>query len=423
MKLLLIMSLIITGSFSVQLKAQDFKYIDSVYVQNIRSVKFNPAGNPLLMPLIPISGGLGLELSFDDLDNVAKDYNYTLIHCNADWTPTQNLSELEYLNGYTHDVINTGQLSFNTLIPYLHYDLIIPNDNISWKLSGNYLLKVTGPDNEKVVITRRFVVYESLVDIIPRNVRTAKVEKDRTHQEFDFEVNFKETFIRNPRVELSATAICNGRWDNAIYGLTPVFSRTKSVDFDYQDKIIFPAGKEFRFFDMRNVSYGGENIVDIKRVPDGYEAQLRPEKINTDIAYLFRTDINGSFVIDCRDLDECDLRGDYVYVFFTLLSETEIEDNDVYITGAFNDWELKPEHKMVYNIAKGRYEAEILLKQGYYNYQFSLFNPKTKVRDDYELQGNWHETENKFSIILYYRPFGERYDRVISVNILDSRKY
>ncbi len=423
MKVLSVIYIIIINFVSNQLIAQEFRYVDSIYVQNIRSVKFNPSGNPLLMPLIPLNSSTGLELSFDDLDNVTKDYNYTIIHCNADWTPTQTLSELDYINGYTHDIISTGKLSFNTIIPYIHYSLLLPNDNLSWKISGNYLLKVTGPENDKVVITRRFVVYESIVDIIPRNVRPAKVEKDRTHQEFDFEVNFKETVIRNPRVELNATAICNGRWDNAIYGLTPVFSRTKSVDFDYQDKIIFPAGKEFRFFDMRNVTYGGENIVNIKRVTDGYEAELRPEKINTYIAYLYRTDINGSFVIDCRDLDECDLRGDYVYVFFTLISNSEIEDNDVYITGEFNNWELKPEHKMTYNVGKERYEAEILLKQGYYNYQFTLFNRKTKVRDDYELQGNWHETENKFTIILYYKPFGERYDRVISVTTLDSRKY
>lgn len=414
--------LILVVIFINKLAAQEFRYIDSTYVQNIRSVKFNPSGNPLLMPLIPLSGGLGLELSFDDLDNTTKDYTYTIIHCNADWTPTQGLSELEYIVGFTHEVIPTGQLSFNTLIPYIHYSLLLPNNDVGWKISGNYLLKITDPNNI-VVLTRRFVVYESIMDIIPRNVRPANLEKDRTHQEFDFEVKFKDLIIRNPRAELIATAICNGRWDNAIYGLTPVFSRTQSVDFDYQDKVIFPAGKEYRFFDMRNVSYGGENIINIKRVPDGYEADLRPEKITTNISYLFRTDINGNYVIDCRDFDECDLRGDYVYVFFTLISPNEIEDNDVYITGAFNDWHLRPEHKMTYNSSKGRYEAEILLKQGYYNYQFTLYNPKSKVRDDYELQGNWHETENKFTIILYYKPFGERYDRAVSVTILDSRKF
>ena len=410
-------------SLCSKIKAQDFKYIDSTYVDYIRSVKMHPAGNPLLMPLVPLNGGLGIEFSFDDLNNNAKDYNYTIIHCNANWSPTESLSELEYITGYTSDIIRNPKLSFNTLIPYLHYDLQLPNVDMGWKLSGNYLLKVTDPDTKQVVITRRFVVNEAIMDIKPRNTRTTDQSKDKTHQEFDFEISWRDLNIRNPRIELTATAIKNGRWDDAIYGLTPVFSRAQSVDFDYQDKIIFPAGKEYRFFDLRSVSFGGENVDNIRRVPDGYEAVLRPEKINTEVSYLSRIDLNGNYVIDCRDIEDCNTYGDYVFVYFTLLSPTEIENNDIYITGGFNDWQLKSDHKMTYIPGKGRYEAEVLLKQGYYNYQYTLFNPKTGVRDDYELQGNWHETENKFTIIAYYHPFGARYDRPVAVTTMDSRKF
>lgn len=409
--------------FGNLLKAQDFKYIDSTYVDNIKSVKLFPSGNPLLMPLVPLKGGNGIELGFDDLTNNIKDYQYTIIHCNANWTPTENLGELEYIDGYTSEIIRDAKLSFNTIMPYYHYTLQLPNSDLGWKLSGNYLLKITDPDTKNVVITRRFVVHEALMDIKARNVRTADQSKDRTHQEFDFEISYRDLPIRNPRTELSATAICNGRWDNAIYGLTPIFSRAGSVDFDYQDKIVFPAGKEYRFFDMRSLSYGGENVQNIRRVPDGYEAVLRPEKINTEVTYTSRIDIDGNFVIQCRDIEDCDTYGDYVYVFFSLKTPTEIEDNEIYVTGAFNEWQIKKEDKMIYNASKGLYEAEILLKQGYYNYQYTLFNPKTGVRDDYELQGNWHETENQFTVIGYYHPFGERYDRPIGVTNLDSRKY
>ena len=68
---------------------------------------------------------------------------------------------------------------------------------------------------------------------------------------------------------------------------------------------------------------------------------------------------------------------------------------------------------MAYNNQINGYVASTLLKQGYYNYEFALVDRKTKKADFSETEGNWYETENEYTIIIYYRPFGERYDRVI----------
>ena len=413
-------------SYNLALQAQDFKFIDSVYVDNIKSVKFHVAGNPLALPVIPLRSDVPLELSFDDMETNTKDYTVTIIHCNKNWMPSEQINELEYLTGYNNAPIRNFSLSFNTFVRYTHYSISLPNYEVGWKLSGNYLLKVVDNDNDdKIVITRRFIVFEPLMKLAPTVTRTAEVSKSTTHQELDFELQYPDFKIRSPRTELSATVMMNNRWDSAIQDINPVFIHNESAIFDHQDKVVFEAGKEFRFFDMRGLNILGENVQAVRRIPEGFEVDLRKELINTNATYLFRKDINGNFVIDCYDVDvsECDTKGDYAYVFFTLSSPEELEGKSIYITGAISDWQLKPEFKMHYNESKGVYEAEVMLKQGYYNYQFTTFDEATKKRDDSYLQGNWFETENTFTIIVYYRGFSDRYDRPVAFGIFDSRKY
>lgn len=413
-------------TISQNIIAQDFVFRDSVYVENIKSVKLATAGNQLAFAAIPLGSDFQVTLYFDDLDASTKEYAVSIIHCNKDWTPSSQLNELEYLKGFDKEPIRDISLSFNTFIPYIHYSISLPNDDIGWKISGNYLLKVVNRDNnDKVVITRRIVVYESLMQVVSKMTRPVDVSKSDTHQELDYEVRHPGIIVRSPRTELSTTVLQNNRWDNCISDIYPIFSRSESENFDYQDKIVFEAGKEFRFFDMRGLNVVGENILTSDRVEDGYEVVLRKERINNYVSYLYRKDINGNYVIGCYDngAEDCATKGDYAYVYFTLASQNPIEDKSVYITGAISDWGLKPEFKMTYNESQQLYEAEVLLKQGYYNYQYTLVDNKTGKRDDNYLQGNWFETENSYSIIVYYRAFGERYDRVVGYGVFDSRQY
>jgi len=58
------------------------------------------------------------------------------------------------------------------------------------------------------------------------------------------------------------------------------------------------------------------------------------------------------------------------------------------------------------------YEAQIFLKQGFYNYILA-----TKTADgnlNYgEVNGNFWQTTNLYQAFLYYRPFGRNYDGLL----------
>lgn len=397
------------------------RYYDYVYLDNIKTVKFHIEGLLLSTPILDLNAGTALELSFDDMDGDAKSYTYTIVQCNADWTPS-NLVETEYIDGFQEVDLVDFEYSFKAKTIYTHFRLYLPNNDMGITKSGNYLLKVyENEDRKRLAITRRFMVVETLVSVIPDVVRPAKVSRSDTHQEIDFRVTHKNFEIRNPRQELFVTVLQNGRWDNAITGLLPLFSRQEEQVYDYQDKVVFPAGKEFRYLDLRSLRYASENIDLIEYINNQYEVVLRMDKKRSNSGYLEIEDINGNFVIETLDDDEHDIESDYANVLFSLYSPTEMYDQDIYIFGGLTDWQLKPAFKMIYNPAVSAYVGKVKLKQGYYNYLYAALPRGANQPDFEETEGNWYESKNLYTILVYYRAFGGRYDRLIGAFSFSSR--
>ena len=73
---------------------------------------------------------------------------------------------------------------------------------------------------------------------------------------------------------------------------------------------------------------------------------------------------------------------------------------------------------MTYQNAKQQYEATLLLKQGYYNYRY-LFVPdgdmdaNLTVESFKPVEGNYFQTENQYTALVYFREIGGRTDRLV----------
>lgn len=420
-----LMAILIAG-FPVLAGAQDegLRYENYVYQPNIRSVRFHAPELFLAQPIVELGRASQLVLSFDDLDADVKDYTYSLVHCDMNWRPS-DLSDMEYLEGYSEDRINGFSFSFKTLQNFTHYKLFLPHENMSWTKSGNYLLKVyEDEDEKKLVITRRLMVVDPKVRMAAQVSRPAVVSKLETHQEIDFSADFERFPIKSPQQEIRAVVLQNGRWDNAVIGVAPLFVRGNTMMFDYQDKVVFPAGKEFRFFDLRSMRYRNEQIVAIDQFPDRFEVTLGKDLKLSGKVYLNSRDINGNYVIETLDQNNPSLASDYGQVLFSLYSPEPYYEDDVYLVGAFNDWQLMPEYKMVYNPAINGYVVRTPLKQGYYNYAYALAPRKLPTTPQplnlSEIEGDWYEAENEYTILLYYRPFGGRYDELVGALTFSS---
>ena len=412
----LILPLILFFSFSSHAQDEDLEYSDQTYLENIRTVLVYPIDAPLNEPLINLRDqDGGLFISFDDLEGDVKSYTYTVVHCNADWTPSE-LSEIDYLEGFNEEDIENYDFSFNTLVSYTNYSFRLPNENIRFRISGNFLLKIYDTeDDRKLAITRRFMVVDPILRITSKMSSPANVGQFKTHQEIDFEIDHQDVRIKNPRNEIKVVVRQNGRWDNAITGLEPLFIKNNLLQYNYQGKIVFPAGKEFRFLDIRTFRYKREKIADITQNEDNYEVTVFKESSRAYSVYNNRIDLNGRFVIEDLENQNSDpnLRGDYADVFLSIGQNLDFENSDVYILGNFCNWQLRDEYKLIYSQEARAYVAQLFLKQGYYDYMYAVVPHDSQKIDLEALEGNWHETENEYSILVYFRPFGQRYDRLV----------
>ncbi len=449
--------------------AQDIFYKDNqdhIYKKYIKTVEFKLENNPLSYPIIPLDSGVKLNLSFDDMEGDFKDYYYTIVHCNADWTPS-DLTKLDYIDGFEEGDITEYDYSFNTLTDFTNYTLSLPNDDMRFILSGNYVLQVFLEEDEREpVLTRRFVVTETLLTTRAEIRRASKVTKLGEAHEIDFVVDDPSNRFRRYSNTIQANIIQNGRWDNAIIGLKPLFVRDKMYDFDYTDKIVFEAGKEFRFIDIRKLNRGIPRIIQLEDSQEGYDVYIDTDECREYDLHFFQYDINGGFIIANRiDVDlsttssmidararqgrstnfnelfadsiriesyrqavyeaarnkEGDiLESDYANVHFSLKSVMPFREEEVYLFGKMTDWKLDKQFKMKYNAETGVYQLVVPLKQGYYNYQYIVHNTKNKKISLDTTEGNNEDTENDYTILVYYRPFGQSYDSIISYETINS---
>lgn len=399
-----------------------FTFEDAIYQPYIQSVQLYVEGLALSYPMITLDASAPLVLEFDDLEGDVKDYFYRITYCDKDWQPAQ-ISEMEYLDGFPEDRISNYQFSFKTVAPYTHYTLRLPNASMAWKLSGNYLLSVYEEGYQDTpVFTRRFVIADPRLQMSAQLVRPSAVQKMRTHQEIDFTLNTEKMPIRNPQQEIFAVVLQNGRWETAISDLSPLFVRGNQLVFDYQDKIVFPAGKEFRQLDIRSLRFRSPMVAAIENLRDRSEVILHKDQSRELQAYVEYNDINGKFITETQDQNN-PLAANYAQVLFSFSAEEPFYDQDVYLIGQFNNWKQLPEYKMTYNPAVNSYVLNVQMKQGFYNYAYALaprdMLPKSPNLS--ALEGDWFETENDYTILIYYRPFGGRYDQLIGLYHFNTR--
>lgn len=399
-----------------------FKYEDGIYKEHIKTVLFYIRGNSLSQPIINIRANHQLELTFDDLNGETSNYSYTLLHCNADWTAESDLSTFDYLDGFTDADIDDYRFAYNTKQDYTQYRLRIPNNRMNFTKTGNYLLIVYADnDPDDVVLTKRFSVFQEDFPIIQSSVLRPNVTRYiTTHQRLSFTIDYQGFPRLSPMSDIQVNILQNGRWDNAILGLRPQFIRSTELVYDYNDQSLFKAGKEFRYFGFRDFSFSTERVRSITEEEDYRIVDVLPDETRHRGRYSFWKDMNGLFLIG-RNGGYTRVDADYAYVQFTMLSD-RVSQGDVYVYGALSNWKTDDDaFKMKYDAELGAYTADLYLKQGVYNYQYVIKEFESGAIDDNTLEGSYWETENDYYILIYYRPFNERYDRLAGFKVISSK--
>ena len=401
-------------------KPKDFlRYEDYVYKKNIRTVKLHEQSWDLSPALIRLNSDQKLQLTFDDLDADLKNYSYTIIHCNSNWQPS-DLIYSEYIDGFTENYINGYQYSFNTLQRYTNYSVIFPNDNLRLTKTGNYLVKVyLDADQENLVLTRRFMVFDERI-VLKARVSQSMSEYRSFKQEVDFTILHPNYEIMNPYGDLKIVITQNDRWDNAITGLKPLFIRDRELSYDYDSgENAFWAGNEFRHFDIKSLRFQTTRIKDIVVDSSGNYVYLTSDD-KRNKRYYTNTDINGRYKVEVQEGNRDNVEADYVNVNFFLPWTTPISDGDLYVFGELSDWSYREQNKMKYNYERFGYEANLYVKQGYYNYEYLFIKDGAKTGDVNFIEGSYYDTENDYTVYVYHRANGTDYDQLICVKRINS---
>ncbi len=396
-------------------------YRDMTYDENIKTVQLYVKGWELSYPILELGSNEELIFSFDDLDGDVKNYQYTIIHCNADWTRS-TLFQSDYLDGFYENPLDNYRLSFNTFVPYTHYSLTIPGYDLNIKLPGNYVLKVYEDfDQEKVVLTRRFMVSEPGVVIHAQVHQPRHAAYHKISHQVSFNVIHPELQVRDPHSELYVRVMQNGRKDKSLSDIKPMYIRSREVVYEDDEKLVFQAGNEFRNFDTKNIRYQTEFIRNIDFADGLYHVELHPSRSREYTRYFSHHDINGKFLIRNEEGRNPSVDADYVMVYFTLPWDVPFDNGDVYVIGELSDWNFHENNQMTYNHSRKAYELTMLLKQGYYNYQFAFLEEGASVANTSIFEGDFRETENDYLIMVYHRAPGSRFDRLVGTKRINSR--
>lgn len=387
-------------------------------VSDIRTVQCYPVGNPFAEPIIELGSGQQLYFAFDDLSPEINTYTYTILHCDPDWN-SSNLSSFNYLDGFMSNPINDYNYSFNTQVQYVHYTLKLPNENLSMKLSGNYILQVFNDNNpDSAVISQRFSVLEKKVGINAEVVTATIPSYLYTSQQLNFTVSYDNLPIYNPVRDVKAYVTQN-QDPNTGRMFTPTFIRQNQLVYGDGSNNLFNGLSPFRNFQSSSLVYFTQYVRDILKGPDGvYNVILVPGKVPQ--TYVPLPDRNGNYYISAENVNSPDLEADYEIVHFAVYYPQPIPDADVYVYGKFSEWQLLPGQKMNYDPKNKAYVGQVKLKQGYYDYMFAVVPNATQKVDLVTMQNNFYQSRNDYNIRFYLYDYNLNYYRFIGYLELSS---
>ncbi|MCB0734467.1 MAG: DUF5103 domain-containing protein [Flavobacteriales bacterium] len=406
--LLFLSSLSVHAKVTTEVKYENYIYDD--LVETVLLTQNSEVYNPFAM--MRLGETQALKLNFDKLQADNEFYQYTFVHCNANWKPS-NLQKTEYLEGNTMGEFKKFTFSSNTFQQYVNYELVFPETDMKPIRSGNYLLKVfRNFDENDLILTRRFIVVEEQTEV-SGNVKPASHPKDRFYkQEVDFEVDYENYPIQNPFNDVNAVILQNNSWNNAIYGLKPLFVNNNKLVFNYEDENLFEGTNEFRYFDIRTLRFFSNNVLE-KFTDTLINVVLKADMVKSHLTYVQFIDYNGKRVIQNTDGTVVTSNGDYAEVHFSLKTGNKMNMGDVYVYGELSDWRINPKYKMTYVEATKSYYLKVKLKQSYYNYHYVVYDSTSKKTYYDFTEGNHFETENDYTILIYHTDLFYGYDRLI----------
>lgn len=393
-----------------------------IFNPQIKSVKLYRAGDQTSFPVLQLNSNDQLQLEFDELGTRVNNYYYTFQLCNADWSRSL-LTTFDYIQGFQSTRISTYRNSSLATTRYVHYQATIPERNSSPSRSGNYLLKIyLNNDTSQVAFTKRFVVVNNLAQIGAQVQQPMSSALFRSGQRLQLGIQADQRINVMSPSDFKVVVLQNHNWQTALFMDRPTIWRGRY--FEYSDEAItgMAAAKEFRWLDMRSLRLLSDRMQKLDNMKDSVQVFVKPEGSRNGQAYIYYRDLNGNYTIETFESINPFWQGDYAFTHFKFIppNNRPVEGQDVYLFGEMTNWAADTTGLMHFNSETGAYEKTLFLKQGYYNYLYATRPNGGGPLDFSQTEGNNWSTENNYTVLVYYRPFGARADECIGFSTLNS---
>ncbi len=388
------------------------------YPDGIAGIQIAPLAAPDNYPVIRLNSEEQILLSFDDLYGEVAPFHYQIRHVNPD-NETSQLFPYEYQTGFERNPITSYQFSRNTHQSYVHYELKLPNEEVSLLLSGKYAVDVLeSADAETPLFTRYFYVSEQGAEVEMTVQPSSFPELMRSHQELGLKISTREALME-PFSRVQLHVVQNNNPYNARKDLQPSFVQGK--DFVYRDvsKMQWPGGNEFRFFNTNDHRYKPSQVFEISFLNNRFHFFLEPSVVRQFKRFEAYSDFDGRFRIDNAHAENPQLEADYVQVHFALPMDAPLVNEEIFILGQMNEWQVEKKYQLEYNYRTKRYEKSVYLKQGYYNYLYAVRPLDSDSLDFERLEGSHAQTGNMYQLYLFYED-PARYVRLIHFQTVHS---
>jgi len=218
------------------------------------------------------------------------------------------------------------------------------------------------------------------------------------------------------------TVLQNFRWDNAITNLQPTFVNGSILEYNGED-CLFPGGKEYRWADVRSFRYESDRIDHTDRKASPYIIYLKPDGSRASQPYVTYKDLNGWYNVSTTEFLNPWWETDYAKVRFTFVppNHKPFDGKNVYLLGEITGNDINDDGLMEFNSITGTYQKTLLLKQGFYAYTYVTKDNSSTSGDVSLTDGNYWETENDYTILVYYRSFSDRYDELVCIKNINTR--
>lgn len=387
--------------------------------ERVRSLQVTDTrtGLPIEIPVVLLGAPDGVSVEFDVLHDDRDYLRYTIVHCDASWRHTA-ISEPEYVDGFNEAVVEDYAYSEATSVPYTHYRLDFPAPGLEPKISGNYLLRVY-PENEPddVWAQVRLMVSEQVAGVSADLSSRTDVDYNEAHQQLSLTVDVERAGVADPFNDLIVAVQQNGRYDSEVAVRHPLRASRTSAVYEHLPELVFDAGNEYRRFETVNVNYPGMGVENISWAEPYYHFTLAVDEPRAEAQYAYDSTQSGRFMVRSQGAADSRVQADYAVVHFGLAMD-EMPGAMVFIDGDLTSRRFDAEALMHYNPDTGLYERAMLLKQGSYNYQYLVVPPGARRGTTAPVEGDFYPTRNEYTVKVYHRAPGARYDRLIAVAMI-----